>query len=274
MGKLDGRVAFVTGAARGQGRSHSLLLAGHGADIITIDAVRDIETVGYAGATPDDLDETVELIEKAGRRMYAYRGDVRQQPDVDAAVAGGLDQFGRIDIVVANAGITTFGTLWELSEEAWQTMIDVNLSGVFHTIKATVPTMIEAGRGGSIVMTGSCAIGLQHLGHYSAAKSGVVGLMQSLAAELAAHKIRVNVVHPTTVGTDMFLNKPTYRVFRPDLDDPSADDLVPLLTSMNKLGVPWIDSIDVSNAVLWLASDDARYVTGTAVPVSAGVLLR
>jgi (+)-trans-carveol dehydrogenase len=206
--------------------------------------------------------------------MYAYRGDVRQQPDVDAAVAGGLDQFGRIDIVVANAGITTFGTLWELSEEAWQTMIDVNLSGVFHTIKATVPTMIEAGRGGSIVMTGSCAIGLQHLGHYSAAKSGVVGLMQSLAAELAAHKIRVNVVHPTTVGTDMFLNKPTYRVFRPDLDDPTAEDLVPLLTSMNKLGVPWIDSIDVSNAVLWLASDDARYVTGTAVPVSAGVLLR
>jgi (+)-trans-carveol dehydrogenase len=250
MGKLDGRVAFVTGAARGQGRSHSLLLAGHGADIITIDTVRDIETVGYAGATPDDFDETIELIEKTGRRMYAYRGDVRRQSDVDAAVAGGLHQFGRIDIVVANAGITTFGTLWELSEETWQTMIDVNLSGVFHTVKATVPTMIEAGRGGSIVMTGSCAIGL------------------------AAHKIRVNVVHPTTVGTDMFLNEPTYRVFRPDLDDPTADDLVPLLTSMNKLGVPWIDSIDVSNAVLWLASDDARYVTGTAVPVSAGVLLR
>lgn len=274
MGKLDGKVAFVTGAARGQGRSHAQLLAEHGADIITIDVLDDVDTVGYPGATQADLDETVALIEKTGRNISAHRGDVRHQNDVDAAVNAGLEQFGHLDVVVANAGITTFGTTWELSDETWRTMIDVNLTGVFHTVKAAIPAMIDGGRGGSIVMTGSCAIGLQHLGHYSAAKSGVVGLMQSLASELAAHKIRVNVIHPTTVGTDMFLNDATYRVFRPDLENPTADDLIPLMTSMNKLGVPWVESIDISNAVLWLASEDARYVTGSALPVSAGVLLR
>ena len=168
-------------------------------------------------------------------------GDVREQADVDAAVQAGLAELGHIDIVVANAGITTFGTIWELSDEQWRTMIDINLTGVFHTVKAIVPAMIAQGTGGSIVMTGSCAIGLQHLGHYSAAKNGVVGLMQSLASELAAHRIRVNVIHPTTVGTDMFLNEPTYRVFRPDLENPTVDDLIPLMTSMNKLGVPWVE---------------------------------
>lgn len=273
MGKLDGKVAFVTGAARGQGRSHAQLLAEHGADIIAIDVLSDIETVGYPGAKPHDLEDTIALVEKTGRSICAHRGDVRKQSEVDAAVTAGIEQFGHIDIVVANAGITTFGTTWELSEDAWQTMMDVNLSGVFHTVKAAVPAMIEAGQGGSIVMTGSCAIGMQHLAHYSAAKSGVVGLMQSLASELAAYKIRVNVIHPTTVGTEMFLNEPTYRVFRPDLEEPTVDDLIPLMTSMNKLGVPWVDAIDISNAVLWVASDDARYVTGTALPVSAGVLL-
>jgi (+)-trans-carveol dehydrogenase len=274
MGKLDGKVAFVTGAARGQGRSHAQLLAAHGADIITIDVLNDVETVGYPGATPEDLEETVALVECTGRNICTYRGDVRDQYEVDAAVKAGLEQFGHIDIVVANAGITTFGTTWELSDEAWRTMIDVNLTGVFHTVKAAVPAMIEAGQGGSIVMIGSCAIGLQNLAHYSAAKSGVVGLMESLASELAAHKIRVNVIHPTTVGTDMFLNETTYRVFRPDLEKPTVDDLIPLMTSMNKLRVPWIEAIDISNAVLWLSSDDARYITGTALPVSAGVLLR
>ncbi len=274
MGSLDGKVAFVTGGARGQGRSHAQLLAEQGADIVTVDVLADVDTVAYQGATQADLDETVALVDKTGRQIVTHQGDVRDQGDVDTAVAAGLERFGHIDVVVANAGITTFGLTWELSEEAWRTMLDINLTGVFHTVKATVPPMIEAGQGGSIVLVGSCAVGVQHLGHYSAAKNGVVGLMKSLAAELAPHRIRVNVVHPTTVGTQMFLNEPTYRVFRPDLDNPTQEDLVEVMTSMNKLGVPWIEPIDISNAVLWLASDAARYVTGSEVSVDAGVLLR
>jgi (+)-trans-carveol dehydrogenase len=274
MGKLDGKVAFITGGVRGQGRSHAQLLAEHGADIVTIDVLSSIDTVAYPGPSQADLDETVTLVEKTGRAIVTYEGDVRLQGDVDAAVAAGLERFGRIDIVVANAGITTFGLTWELSEEAWRTMLDVNLTGVFHTVKATLPAMIEAGRGGSLILTGSCAVGIPHLGHYSATKNGVVGLMKTLAAELASHRIRVNVVHPTTVGTEMFLNEATYRVFRPDLEQPTQDDLVEIMLSMNKLGVPWIEPIDISNAVLWLASDDARYVTGTELSVDAGTLLR
>ncbi len=274
MGSLNGKVAFITGGARGQGRSHAQLLAEQGADIVIIDVLSDLETVAYSGATQADLDETVALVEKTGREIVTSQGDVRNQADVDAAVAAGLERFGHLDIVVANAGITTLGLTWELSDEAWRTMLDINLTGVFHTVKAVIPTMIEARRGGAIVMTGSCAVGMQHLGHYSAAKNGVVGLMKSLAAELAAHKIRVNVVHPTTVGTEMFLNDASYRVFRPDLENPTQEDLVEVMTSMNKLGVPWIEPIDVSNAVLWLASDASRYVTGTEVEVDAGTLLR
>jgi len=274
VGSLDGKVAFITGGARGQGRSHAQLLAEQGADIVTIDVLGDLETVAYSGATQADLDETVALVEKTGRGIVTLQGDVREQADVDAAVAAGLERFGHLDIVVANAGITTLGLTWELSEEAWRTMLDINLTGVFHTVKAVIPSMIAAGRGGSMVLIGSCAVGVQHLAHYSAAKNGVVGLMRSLAAELAPHKIRVNVVHPTTVGTEMFLNEASYRVFRPDLENPTQEDLVEVMTSMNKLGVPWIEPIDISNAVLWLASDTARYVTGTAVAVDAGGLLR
>lgn len=273
MGSLDGKVAFITGGARGQGRSHAQLFAEQGADIVTFDLLDDVETVGYPGATQADLDETVRLVEKTGRRIVARQGDVRHQADVDAVVAEGMDRFGHLDVVVANAGITTLGLTWELSEDTWQTMIDVNLTGVFHTVKAAVPPMIEAGNGGAIAMIGSCAIGMQHLGHYGAAKNGVVGLMRTLAAELASHKIRVNLVHPTTVATDMFLNDSTYRVFRPDLENPQREDLVDLMTSMNKLGVPWIEPIDISNAVLYLVSDASRYVTGQALPVDAGVLL-
>ena len=271
MGSLEGKVAFITGGARGQGRSHALHLAEQGADIVTIDVLADLDTVAYHGSTQADLHETVALVEKTGRGIVTYHGDVREQADVDAAVAAGLDRFGRIDIVVANAGITTLGLIWELSEETWRTMLDINLTGVFHTVKATVPHLIEAGRGGSIIMIGSCAIGMPHLGHYSAAKSGVVGLMHSLAAELATHKIRVNAIHPTTVATEMFLNEPSYRVFRPDLENPTKDDVAEVMMAMNKLGVPWIEPIDTSNAVLWLAGDTSRYVTGTALSINAGV---
>jgi (+)-trans-carveol dehydrogenase/(-)-trans-carveol dehydrogenase len=274
MGKVEGKVAFVTGAARGQGRSHAQSLAEQGADIIALDVLADGASVGYPAATQDDLAETVAMVQKVGRKIYARHGDVRNQSDVDAAVAEGLARFGHLDIVVANAGITTFGAIWELTDDQWGDMIDVNLTGVFHSVKAAVPAMLEQGSGGSIVITGSCAVGLPHLAHYSAAKNGVVGLMRSLASELAPYKIRANVVHPTTVGTEMIFNDATYRVFRPDLDTPTVEDLIPVLTSMNKLGVPWVDPVDISNAVLWLASDDARYVTGAAIPVDAGVLLR
>jgi SDR family mycofactocin-dependent oxidoreductase len=273
MGRVDGKVALVTGAARGQGRSHAVKLAEAGADIIAIDIAAPIASVGhYPPATMDDLAETVRMVEDADRRVVARQADVRDLSAMEAVVAEGLAEFGHIDIVVANAGITTTGSAWEITPEAWQEMIDINLTGVWHTIRPVIPAMIEAGRGGSIVLTSSTAgtMGIPGLVHYVAAKHGVVGIMRGLANEVAQYNIRVNTVNPTNVGTDMILNQGTYDYFRPEIENPTKEDAKEGFKSFNLLPVPWVEPEDVSNAVLFLCSDDGRYMTGQTLNVDCG----
>ena len=275
-GRVEGKVAFITGAARGQGRSHAIRLAQEGADIIAVDICRQIDTVPYPMATPDDLAATVKEVEALDRRIVAAQADVRDYGALKGALDEGVAQLGRLDIVSANAGIFSMGTAADLPEQAWQDMIDVNLTGVWHAAKAAIPHLIEGGRGGSIILTSSAAglEGMENIGHYVAAKHGVVGLMRTLALELAPHSIRVNSVHPTTVNTDMIQNEATYRLFRPDLDHPTRADFEPASQQMNALPIPWVDPVDISNAVLFLASDEGRYVTGVTLPVDAGTVIK
>ena len=277
MGKLEGKVAFITGAARGQGRSHAVRLAQEGADIVAVDICADVPGVPYAGATRADLAETVRRVEDLDRRIVAHQADVRDPAALRAALDDGVTQLGRLDIVSANPGIgTSPHKSWEMYETTWQTMIDINLTGVWHTAKAAIPHLIAGGRGGSIIVTSSAA-GLhayQNIAHYVSAKHGVVGLTRTLALELAPHFIRVNSIHPTQVDTPMIQNEPTWRLFRPDLEHPTEADFAPASQAMNALPVPWVDPVDISNAVLFLASDEGRYLTGVALPVDAGALLK
>jgi SDR family mycofactocin-dependent oxidoreductase len=276
-GRVAGKVAFITGAARGQGRSHAIRLAQEGADIIAVDLTGQIDTVPYPMSTPDDLAQTVKEIEALDRRIVATQADVRDYGAVKAALDAGVAELGRLDIVSANAGIFSFGTMEELDEQHWQDMIDVNLTGVWHAAKAAIPHLRAAG-GGSIILTSSTA-GLQALpntGHYNSAKHGVVGLMRTLALELAADMIRVNSVHPTAVDTDMIQNSATYELFASDLPEAerTRENLAPRFQGLNVLPIPWVEPIDISNAVLWLASDESRYVTGVTLPIDAGLLLK
>jgi (+)-trans-carveol dehydrogenase len=274
MGRISGKVAFVTGAARGQGRSHAVRLAEEGADIVAIDICDQLPTVPYPMARPEDLKETERLVEAAGGRIVAEIADVRDLASMEAAVAKGLEAFGRMDIVVANAGIGGASAILDLTAEQWSTMIDVCLTGVFHTIKAAVPPIVAADRGGSVIVTSSLA-GLRALvncGHYAAAKHGLVGLAKTLANELAPNNIRVNVICPSSVKTPMMLNDWTYSLFRPDLDKPTLDDVIDAYKSLQILDIPWVDPVDISNAVLFLASDDSRYITGITFPVDGGAL--
>jgi (+)-trans-carveol dehydrogenase len=272
MGRLEGKVAFITGAARGQGRSHAVRLAEEGADIIAVDVCKQVETVPYPTATPDDLAETVRQVEVLDRRIVAAEVDVRDLPGLTRAVEDSVGQLGRLDIVLANAGISAPAPTLEMDEEAWQTMIDVNLTGVWKTLRASVPHIIRGGRGGAVVITSSLAAihSNPNTAHYAAAKAGLVMLAKVMAKELAPKNIRVNTIHPTTVATDMVLNEPTYRLFRPDLDNPSRADFEQAALTLNKLPVPALESIDITNAVLYLVSDDGRYVTGTTHVVDAG----
>jgi SDR family mycofactocin-dependent oxidoreductase len=275
MGALDGKVALVTGAARGQGRSHALRLAEEGADVIALDLCAPVETVTYRGATRAELDETAAEIEKLDRRVVAREADVRDLAALQSAVADGVAELGRLDVVVANAGIFTTAPVHELSEEQWNTMIDINLTGVWKTVKATVPLLIEQGTGGSIVLISSTGgtQGFPNFAHYVAAKHGVIGLARTMANELGQHSIRVNAVQPTSVLTDMIDHEDMYRLFRPDLEHPTREDFrQALLGGMNILPTPWVDPRDISNAVAWLASDESRFVTGTTLPVDAGAL--
>jgi (+)-trans-carveol dehydrogenase len=272
VGRVEGKVAFITGAARGQGRSHAVRLAQEGADIIAIDVCKQVDTVPYPTATPDDLAETVRQVEALDRRIVAAEVDVRDLAGLTQAVEDGVAQLGRLDIVLANAGISTPAPSLEMDEETWSTMIDVNLTGVWKTLRASVPHVIAGGRGGSVVITSSLAAIYANAGtaHYSAAKAGLVMLAKVLAKELAPQNIRVNTIHPTTVATDMILNEPTYRLFRPDLEHPTRADFEEAALTLNKMPVPAIDAVDISNAVLYLVSDDGRYVTGTTHVVDAG----
>jgi SDR family mycofactocin-dependent oxidoreductase len=276
-GRVEGKVAFITGAARGQGRSHAVRLAQEGADIIAIDVCGPIDNLAYPHSTPEDLAETADLVKNLDRRIVTAQVDVRDFDGLKAAVDNGVDQLGRLDIIVANAGIGTFGNkLHKIREDVWQDMIDVNLSGVWHTVKAGVPHILRGERGGSIVLTGSVGShkAMAYTGHYIAAKHGVIGLMRAFAVELGQHSIRVNSVHPSQVNTPMTMNDITFRLFRPDLENPGPEDFAPFSQMMHVMPVPWVEAVDISNAVLFLASDESRYVTGISLPVDAGALLK
>ena len=267
-GRVAGKVAFITGAARGQGRSHAIRLAEEGADIIAVDICRDYGTVPYAMATEADLAETVKAVEALDRRIVATQADVRDAAALKAAVDDGVAQLGRLDIVSANAGICTVQSWDEVTPAVWQDTLDTNLTGVWNTMVVSVPHLIAAG-GGSIICTSSTAgiKGLPYLAPYVAAKHGVVGIARTMANELAIHKIRVNTVHPTGVDTPMgnglgglepLINR-----------DPNLGPIY-----MNTLPVETVDPRDISHAVLFLASDEARYVTGLEFTVDAGNTIR
>jgi SDR family mycofactocin-dependent oxidoreductase len=270
---LEGRVALVTGAARGQGRSHAVALAEHGVDIIAVDLCQDIDTVSYALASSDDLDETVRLVEAQNRRIVACRADVRDMEALSVALDRGLAELGRLDIVIANAGIAPSSTPVADPALSWANVIGVNLTGVWNTTHLAKRVLKKGKRGGSIVITSSTA-GLKGLGDgtpggeaYVASKHGLVGLMRALALELAPHSIRVNTVHPT--GTN------TYMVMNPVMQDWIAENAEIAAAGMqNALPVGLIEASDVTNAIVWLVSDMARYVTGVALPVDAGFTAR
>jgi SDR family mycofactocin-dependent oxidoreductase len=266
MGALDGKVALVTGAARGQGRSHAIRLAAEGADIIAVDICGQIDSVAYPMSTSADLDVTVKEVEALDRRIYAAQLDTREEERTRDVVAAGIATLGPIDIVVANAGIAVMTV--NPAPSSWRDVIDVNLTGTFHTIEAVIPGMVERGAGGSIIITGSTAalsgIGGGNRGSlaYVASKHGLVGLMRSYANNLADSSIRVNIVHPTGVGTPMIMNDATMEFLS---SEPAFNQ-----GFGNALPVAMIEPIDISEAIIWLASDNARYVTGISLPVDAG----
>jgi SDR family mycofactocin-dependent oxidoreductase len=275
-GRVAGKVAFVTGAGRGQGRSHAVRLAEEGADIIALDIGGPVPSLSaYPLASEEDLAETVRQVEALDRRIVAHKADVRDSAAVAAAVDDGVAQLGRLDIVVANAGIYQTSPALELDDAAWQETIGINLTGVWNTVKAALPHLMEAG-GGSIVLTSS-VLGLKGQAnsvHYSAAKHGVVGIMRSIANEFAAHRIRVNSIHPTLVNTIMIQNEQVWALFDPENPHPSREAAAPIFQTINALPVPWVEPVDISNAVLFLASDEARYITGVTLPVDAGAMVK
>ena len=275
-GRVQGKVAFITGAARGQGRSHAIRLAAEGADIIAVDIAGPVPSVSaYPPATAADLAETVSQVEALDRRIVAHKADVRDGASLGEALSDGVAQLGGLDIVVANAGIYQPVSTLELDDAAWQETIGINLTGVWNTVKAALPHLI-AGGGGSVILTSS-VLGLRGAAnsvHYAAAKHGVVGIMRSVAGEFAGHRIRVNSVHPTLVDTHMIQNEQTWRMFDPANPHPSRESAEPIFQMVNALPVPWVEPADISNAVLFLASDEARYITGVTLPVDAGALVK
>ncbi len=261
-----GKVALITGAARGQGRAHAIALAGEGARIIAVDICGQIETVRYEMSTSDDLATTGKLVRQAGGQIVTSTADVRSLTDMQDAVKVGLQEFGRLDIVIANAGIGSGGrSTLRLTEQEWDDVLAVNLGGAFRTLKATVPAIKEGGRGGSIVLIGSTAglRGMRGIGHYSAAKHGLVGLAKTMAIELADDNIRVNCLHPTGVRTPLAMS--------PLVQQWAAKS--PPAQVRNLLPVDLLDPQDISNAIRWLVSDHARYITGISLPVDAGFTL-
>jgi SDR family mycofactocin-dependent oxidoreductase len=280
VGRVQGKVAFVTGAARGQGRSHAVRLAEEGADIIAIDRCKDFETVGYPMATPEDLEETAKLVEKTGRGIVTAQADVSDASQLREALERGLAEFGKVDIVVAQAGIA--GMKGQPPLQAWVDVINTNLIGTINAINVALPHLSE---GAAIVATGSTAALMDTHNKpdpgndpggmaYVHSKRALSTYVHDLATELAPRGIRANVVHPTNCNTDMLQSEPMYRSFRPDLEHPTQADAEPVFYVQQAMKVPWIEPVDISNAVLWLASDEARYVTGMQVRVDAGGYLK
>jgi len=269
--RLRGKVAVITGAARGIGRAQAVRFAQEGADIIALDICGPVDTVVVPPATSDDLDETVRLVTEVGGRIVAEIVDVRDTETVQAAADRGVERFGGLDVVCATAGVTSRAMTVEMSENTWQTMLDVNLTGVWHTCRATAPHLIERGSGSMILISSIAGLrGLVGVAHYTAAKHGVVGLMRSLANELAPHNVRVNTVHPTNVDTPLIQNDHVRGAFRPDLEHVTLEQFADAARPMNMLPIPWVEPLDVANACLFLASDEARYITAATLPVDAG----
>ena len=280
MGRVQGKVAFVTGAGRGQGRSHAVRLAEEGADIIAVDLCHNVATVRYPLATSDDLKETARLVEKLDRRIVAVEADVRERAQLIAALDRGIAELGRLDIVVAQAGILSQKAEQQL--QAWTDVVDTNLIGIINAVHAALPRLTS---GASIIATGSTAaymnvLPMQQVGTdpggvaYMVAKRLLSQFMHDLARELAPRQIRANVIHPTNVNTDMLHNEGMYRSFRPDLEAPTREDATPAFHVQQAMPIPWIEPVDISNAVLFLASDEARYVTGMQLRVDAGGYLK
>jgi (+)-trans-carveol dehydrogenase len=275
--RFAGRVAFISGVARGQGRQFAVDLAREGADIIGFDICADIPGASTAMATEADLEETRALVEATGRRMVAERADVRDYAAVEAVLAKGLADFGRVDVVVANAGICCgAGPFWEIGLQEWKDTVDTDLTGVWHTVRAATPAMIEGGRGGAIIMIASAGAtkGFQNITHYVAAKTALVGMLKPMAAELGPHFIRVNVLSPTNVNTAIYMTETNKRLFLPDNPAPTDEEYEMASRPQHVIPIGWMETRDTSAALRFLASDDARYVTGLEMRVDAGVVLR
>lgn len=262
MSGLDGKVVLVTGAARGTGRVHCQRFADEGADVIALDTAE----------LADELQGTATQVRDRGRRCVAATADVRDAEAMSTAIDSAVGELGRLDVVVANAGVHTAGApVWKLSDETWQHTLDINLTGVWHTAKSAVPHIGDSGGSVVIISSTNGLRGTANTAHYTASKHAVVGLARTLANELGPRRIRVNTVHPGAVATPMVLNEATFRRLRPDLPNPTAGDAAEVLQSRNLLPVPWVDPVDIANAVVFLASDEARYITGTQLVVDAGL---
>jgi SDR family mycofactocin-dependent oxidoreductase len=280
MGRVSGKVAFITGAARGQGRSHAIRLAEEGADIIAVDICRDFETVGYPMAKPDDLKETAAAVEKLDRRIVAVEADVRDRGQLAAALERGIAELGQVNVVVAQAGIAAMKGQPPL--QAWTDCVDTLLLGTINAIHAALPHLPD---GASIIATGSTAAYMNALPQmqvgtdpggtaYMYAKRALSEFVHELARNVAPRMIRANVIHPTNVDTDMLQSEPMYKSFRPDLEHPTKEDATPAFYVQQGMPIPWIDPVDISNMVLFLASDESRYVTGMQMRVDAGGYLK
>ncbi len=277
MGRLDGKVVLISGVARSQGRSHALRFAEEGADVIGFDLLDEIKGSPSAPATQADMDETVRQVEALDRRIVATKADVRDMAAVKAAVDEGVAQLGRLDVVLGNAGVFTAPSLAEdMEDDIFMDTLDINVAGVWRTAKAAIPHLKKNENGGSIIITSSVAglMGYPNFAHYVASKHAVVGLMRTLALELAPHHIRVNSVHPGSVNTVMVTNDTIARLFRPDLENPTAADFAEAAKQMNPMGIEMLESYDISNAMVFLASDEARYITGVTLPVDAGTMVQ
>ena len=271
MGRFDDKVVFVTGGAKSQGRSHALAFAKEGADIVVCDIARQLDTIPHTMGTQADLDETARMVEKLDQRCVAITADVRDTAEINGAVERAVSELGKVDILLANAGVLSLTTVADMTDEQWHEVVDTDLTGVFKAIRAVIPSMV-AQNYGRIIATSSMAgrTGLPTVAHYCAAKWGVIGLVKSVAREAAANGVTVNCVCQTNTDTDMIHNAPFYGLFAPGVDNPTKDDVIPGFTSLNAIPVPWIETIDISNAMMFLASDEARYITGEALHVSAG----
>ena len=280
MGRVQGKVAFITGAGRGQGRSHAVRLAEEGADIIAVDRCEDFATVGYPMATPEDLEETARFVEKTGQRIVTAKVDVADGGGLKSALEAGIAELGRLDIVVTAAGIA--GMKGSADLPAWIDVMNTNLIGTINAIHAALPHLSD---GASIIATGSTAALMDVAKNdnpgtdpggaaYLHSKRLLSQYVHNLAAELAPRGIRANVVHPTNTNTPMLQSAPMYKSFRPDLDDPTQADAEPVFYVQQAMKVPWVEPEDISNMVLFLASDEARYITGTQQRVDAGGYLK